>query len=398
MSGPLSGVRVLDVTRVLAGPYCTMVLGDLGAEVIKVEIPETGDDSREFGPFVDGASAYFASVNRNKASLTLDLKSDEGASIFADLLRTADVLVENFRPGTLDRLGFGADRLERLNPELVSAAISGFGQTGPDSDKPCYDAIAQARSGLMSITGPDADHPTKVGSSIADISSGLFAAIGVLSALYARDVAGGGGQRVDVAMLDSTVALLENAVVRYAASGEPPVPQGNRHPSIVPFESFETADDDIVVAAGNDDLWRRLCAALDREELVDDPRFATNEARNEHYEALRPLLAEAFARRRTDEWIELLDAAGVPNHRINDLGDVLSDEQLQARGMFTEVGLPGSDAGTVTVPDSPVNLSAMSAEAEAGAPALGADTERVLVEELGYDTERIEELRERGVI
>jgi len=397
MSGPLSGVRVLDLTRVLAGPYCTMVLGDLGAEVIKVELPGVGDDAREFGPFVDGESAYFASVNRNKASLTLDLKSEEGSAILAELIETADVLVENFRPGTLAGLGFGEDRLDELNPDLVYAAISGFGHTGPDSDQPCYDAIAQARSGLMSITGPDADRPTKVGTSVSDISSGLFAAIGILSALYARDAAGEAGQTVDVAMLDSTVALLENAVVRYVASGEPPEPLGNRHPSIVPFESFETADGEIVLAAGNDELWRRLCVALDREELAEDPRFETNRDREENYDELRPLVAGALSGRTTDEWMELLDAAGVPNHRINDVSDVLADEQLQARGMFAEVGLPGTGE-TVTAPDSPVNLSATPTGVEGSAPGLGADTERILVDELGYDRERVAELREEGVV
>jgi CoA:oxalate CoA-transferase len=394
MTGPLEGVRVLDLTRVLAGPYCTMVLGDLGAEVLKVEIPGVGDDAREFGPFVEGESAYFASVNRNKASITLDLKEPEGAAVLADLVETADVLVENFRPGTLAKLGFDEDRLDELNPELVYAALSGYGRAGPDSDKPCYDAIAQARSGLVSITGPDPEHPTKVGTSISDISSGLFTTIGILAALYARDDVG--GQTVDVAMLDSTVALLENAVVRCVAEGRPPEPIGNRHPSIVPFESFETADGDVVVAAGNDQLWEALCAAIDRPELADDPRFESNRARNENYDELRPLLASAFEERPTDEWMAILDEAGLPNYRINDVGDVLEDDQLRARGMFAEVGLPGG--GHVTVPDSPVNLSESSAGVEAAAPALGADTERVLTEDLGYAPEEVEALREQGVI
>jgi len=256
--GPLKGLKILDLTRVLAGPYCTMILGDLGADVIKVEMPSSGDDSRHFGPFQNGESAYFMSLNRNKRSMTLNLKSEQGKKLLKELVKQVDVLVENFRPGTMEKLGLGYDVLKEINPKLIYAAASGFGHSGPYSKKPAYDGVVQAMGGIMSITGPKDGEPTRVGPSIGDIAAGLFTAIGVLAALNNKNETGQ-GQKVDVAMLDCQVAMLENAIARYVVTKEVPKPMGNRHTSIVPFEPFDSKDSKIVVAVGNDAIWKRFC-------------------------------------------------------------------------------------------------------------------------------------------
>jgi CoA:oxalate CoA-transferase len=391
----LEGVRVLDLTRVLAGPYATMVLADLGADVIKIELPGVGDDARHYGPYVDGESAYFMSLNRNKRSITLNLKSPFGQQIFRDLVLRVDVLVENFRPGTLERLGLGYETLRDLNPRLIYAASSGFGRTGPYSPRPAYDAVIQAMGGLMSITGQRDGEPTRVGTSVADITAGLFTVIGILSALRAREQTGQ-GQVVDVAMLDCLVAILENAIARYSVTGEVPGPQGNRHPSIVPFEPFETQDGQVMVAAGNDTLWGRLCKVLEQAELAQDPRFKSNPLRCANYEALRPILAESFRERTTAAWQGRLEAAGVPVSPINTIPQVMAHPQVLARDMLVTLNHPV--AGEMTVPGIPVKLSETPGALRAASPTLGQHTEELLSDLLGYTAEQIGDLRREGAI
>lgn len=395
MKPALDGIRVLDLTRVLAGPYATMILADLGAEVIKVELPGKGDDSRAYPPFIHSESAYFMSLNRNKLSLALNLKCAAGQQILLQLVEKSDVLVENFRPGTMEKLGLGYERLKAVNPRLIYAAISGFGQTGPYRDRPAYDAVVQAMGGIMSITGQADGIPTRVGASIGDITAGLFGAVGILAALLEREH-GGAGQMVDVAMLDCQVAILENAIARYLVGGEVPKPQGNRHPSIAPFESFETADGYLVVAAGNDELWRRLCAVLGLEALAEDARFLTNELRNRHYDELRPLLAERMRTQTTDAWRAALDRAGVPNGPINTVDQVVQDPQVLARQMLVEVAHP--TAGAVKMAGVPVKLSETPGGVRHAPPLLGQHTDQILHGLLGYSGEQIAQLRRQGVI
>ncbi len=309
--GPFSGVLVLDLSRVLAGPFCTMMLAELGARVIKVETPDGGDDSRRFEPFFEGQSAYFASLNRGKESIALDLKNDGDRAVFLQLVRRADVLVENFRPGTMERLGFSYEPLRAINPRLIYAAVSGFGQTGPWGRKPAYDLIAQALGGMMSVTGRPGDPPTKAGTSIGDLTGGLFLLAGIAAALYDREKTGLGRQ-VDVALFDGQLAILESAIMRYAATGQVPGPMGNRHPSITPFEPFAAADRLLVLAAGNDVLFGRLCQALGRPELAVDPRFVDNRQRTHHAEELKIALEQVLCTAPAAHWIDVLEAAGVP--------------------------------------------------------------------------------------
>jgi CoA:oxalate CoA-transferase len=331
---PLAGIRVLDLTRVLAGPFCTMVLADLGAEVVKIERPDVGDDAREFGPFLpSGESGYFASVNRGKKSMVLDLKGEADRETFLALVDRADVLVENFRPGTMERLGFSSQSLRSRNPRLVYASATGFGRSGPDAGKAAYDVIVQARSGLMSLTGHTADEPARVGSSISDILAGLYTATGVCAALRERERTGVGCD-LDLAMLDCSVSVLENAVARYAVSGVVPRPLGTRHPSIAPFQAFQAADGQFVIAAGNDQLWRTLCRALGDESLADDPCLATNRDRCANAAYLESQVNDRLAARPVSEWLAILEQARVPAAAINDMSHVLADPQLAARGMW----------------------------------------------------------------
>jgi CoA:oxalate CoA-transferase len=362
--GPLDGTLVVDLTRVLAGPYCTMVLADLGARVVKVEAPGSGDDARAIGPFVDGESAYFASLNRGKESLALDLKSEEGRAAFEELLARADVLVENFRPGVMQRLGYGWDTLHGRFPRLVMASISGFGQTGPYADRPAYDVVVQGMGGIMSLTGQPGGPPTRVGTSAGDISAGLFAAIGIQAALLERE-RGGEARHVDVAMLDAQVATLENAIARYEATGQVPGPLGSRHPSITPFQALATRDGHVIVAAGNDGLFAKLCSALDAPGLRDDPRFVSNELRTRNVDVLAAELERALAARSTAEWLEVLGAAGIPSGPINDVAAVLADPQVRARNMI-------ETAGTLSLAGNPIKLSGVrDPETREPAPALG---------------------------
>ncbi|MEY2449857.1 MAG: CoA:oxalate CoA-transferase [Acidimicrobiaceae bacterium] len=336
VSGPLAGVKVIDLTRVLAGPYCTMVLLDLGAEVIKIEHPEGGDDSRHIGPFVNGVSAYFASLNRGKQSRALDLKQPSDRHAFEALLTDADVLVENFRPGTMEKLGFGWDDLHRRFPELIYAAVSGFGHTGPLSPRPAYDMVVQAMGGIMSITGQPDGPPTRVGTSIGDVTAGLFMAIGICSALFDRATTGE-ASKIDVAMLDCQVAILENVIARYAATGDVPGPLGARHPSITPFAAFAAADGHFVIAAGNNLLFRRLCTVIGCPDVADDGRFATNALRTEHHAELQAEIESALRAETVATWLVRLEGADVPCGPINDVAAVLAHPQVRARNMVVHV-------------------------------------------------------------
>jgi CoA:oxalate CoA-transferase len=361
---------------VLAGPYATMLLADLGATIIKVEAPGSGDDSRGIGPFQDGESAYFASVNRGKQSIALDLKAAADRAIFERLLATADVLVENFRPGAMARLGYGWDALHVRHPRLIYAAASGFGQTGPDAARPAYDMIVQAMGGIMSVTGHPGGPPTRVGSSIGDITAGLFTVIGIQAALIDRDRTGA-GQLVDVAMLDCQIAILENAIARYVVSGVSPGPLGSRHPSITPFAAYATADGHIVIAAGNDALWGALCTALGAPALAGDPRFASNALRTEHADALADA-AEALLRARSSaHWLAVIAAAGVPCGPLNTVAQALANPQIAARNMLVATAFPSG--APLRVAGNPIKLSAHADPAtRPPAPALDGDRAGIL--------------------
>ncbi|MBM4069784.1 MAG: CoA transferase [Planctomycetes bacterium] len=349
MAGPLTGVTVVDLTRVLAGPYCTMMLAELGARVIKVENPDGGDDSRQFEPFFQGKSAYFMSLNRGKESIALNLKDAADKAVFLGLVRRADVLAENFRPGTMEKLGLGYEMLKTIQPRLIYAAISGFGHTGPWREKPAYDLIVQALGGLMSVTGQPGSPPTKAGTSIGDITGGLFCLAGINAALFQRERTGL-GTKIDVAMLDGQIAILESAVMRYATTGVIPGPMGNRHPSIAPFESFTTADRAIIVGIGNDSLFRRLCQALGRPELAGDPRFQSNRSRLVNIDALKDAIEEVLKHKPAEHWLTELELAGVPSCPINNIADSLASPQVRARNMLVE-------AGGLTMPGNPIKVS-----------------------------------------
>jgi len=399
-AGALAGLRVVDCSTVLAGPFCTMLLGDLGADVIKVEPPD-GDATRGWGPpWVGDAetrtAAYYLAVNRNKRSLRLDLRSPDGAAVLRRLLERGDVLVENFRPGGLARLGFGDDELVRLNMGLVHLAISGYGTSGADAGRPGYDSVIQAVGGLMSITGfPDdaAGSPTKVGVAISDIASGLFGAVAVLAALVDRWRSG--GQRVDVSLLASTLALLVNQAQNAFVTGRSPGRRGNAHPNIVPYETFATADGEIAVAVGSERQWPRFCDALGVAELATDPRFATNGERVRHRDALRPLLAARFAARSSADWIAALEAADVPCGAINDVLSAFATPAARAATMRVSVTHP--ELGAVDQVAPPFVLSRTPARIRTAPPLLGEDSDSVLAE-LGYSVDEIVRLRGSGVV
>ena len=375
-AGPLSGTTIVDLTRVLAGPYCTMVLADLGARVIKIEAPGVGDDSRRYGPFVNGKSAYFMAMNRGKESIALDLKVDADRAIFERLLEAADVLVENFRPGAMERLGYGWEALHARHPRLIYAAASGFGHSGPYAPKPAYDMVVQGMGGIMSITGHPGGPPTRVGASIGDITAGLFTAIGIASALHHRH-ASGEGMKIDVAMLDCQVAILENALSRYFLTNRSPQPLGARHPSIAPFAAFATADGHIIIAAGTDALFGKLCAALGRPALARDARFLTNDARAENVDALGAALEAVLKERAGAEWLTLLEAAGVPSGPINDIAGIANDPQIRARNMIVAIEDP--QAGPLKLAGNPIKLSAFpDPTSRPAAPALDGDRAAIL--------------------
>jgi crotonobetainyl-CoA:carnitine CoA-transferase CaiB-like acyl-CoA transferase len=395
-ASPLSGITVVDFTRVLSGPYCTMLLADMGARVIRVEQPGRGDDTRAWGPpFIEGESAYFLSINRNKESLTLDLKHDSAKKILECLLKEADVLVENFRPGTMERLGLGYEALSARHPKLVFCSISGFGQSGPRSSEPGYDAVMQGEGGLMSITGAAGGPPFRLGVAISDIVSGMFAAQGIAMALLAR-VRSGRGQRVDVGMLDATAALLTYQAGIYFATGTTPGRMGNRHPTIVPYETFSASDGEFVVAVGNDEQWRRFCRAIGAPELEADTRFDANRGRVTHYDALRPLLVRQLASRTRGEWVTALKSAGVPCGSVRDISEVLQDPHLDARAMIETV--EHITAGTVRVLGVPIKLSDTPGRVRTAPPALGQHTDTILHHQCGLSRSDIQALREAGVV
>jgi crotonobetainyl-CoA:carnitine CoA-transferase CaiB-like acyl-CoA transferase len=395
-AAPLDGVTIVDFTRVLSGPYCTMLLADMGARVIKIEQPGRGDDTRAWGPpFVNGESAYFLSINRNKESLTLDLKHAAAGAVLESLLSHADVLVENYRPGTMERLGLGYDAIAARFPRLVYCSISGFGQTGPRRAEPGYDAVMQGEGGLMSITGAADGPPFRLGVAISDIVSGMFAAQGIAMALLAR-VRSGRGQRVDVGMLDATAALLTYQAGIYFATGTTPGRMANRHPSIVPYETFAGSDADFVVAVGNDEQWRRFCGILDLSGLARDERFATNSSRVRNYDALRPMLVERLRARTRREWVEQLKAAGVPCGSVRDVGETLEDPQLAARQMIETVD--HVTAGAIRVLGIPIKLSDTPGGVRTAPPSLGQHTESILESLCGMTPGQIDELRKAGGI
>ncbi|MEZ5379346.1 MAG: CoA transferase [Acidimicrobiales bacterium] len=375
-AGPLAGTLVIDLTRVLSGPYCTMMLADLGARVIKVERPEVGDDARHIGPFTDQGSAYFESINRGKESIELDLSDADDRAFFDQLLDAADVVVENFRPGAFDRLGYDWETLHRRWPSLILASVSGFGHSGPLKEQPAYDMIVQAMGGVMSITGEPGGNPTRVGTSIGDICAGMFTATSIIAALHQR-TSTGIGARVDVAMLDAQVALLENAIARYTTSGVVPGPIGSRHPSITPFGAFATKEGSVVIAAGNDGLFATLAEAIGAPELAADPRFATNDDRCTNEPLLRPLIEQALASAPATEWVERLSAAGLPTSLVHNVEQVLHHPQTVARNMALVID--GTDGQLVA--GNPMKISTLAERSVAPrSPVLGQHGEAIRAE------------------
>jgi len=389
---PLDGITVLDLTRVLSGPYCTMLLADMGARVIKIEQPGKGDDTRAWGPpFLEGESAYFLSINRNKESVTVDFKHPEGRRLLEQLIAKSDVVVENFRPGTLAKLGLDYKALASQHPRLIYCSISGFGQTGPRAKEAGYDAVMQGEGGLMSITGDPAGSGFRLGVAIADVTSGMFAAYGVAMALFARERTGR-GQEVDLAMLDTVAALLTYQAGNYFASGRVPARLGNRHPSIVPYETFSASDGDFVLAVGNDDQWRRFCTVA---ELPEDPRFATNRQRVTNYDAVRSFIAERLRSQPRHHWIDRLNAAGVPCGSVRNLQELFADPQIQARQMVADV--EHATIGALRVLGVPVKLSDTPGAVRTPPPRLGEHTDAVL-HDFGFSDDAIEDLRRQKVI
>ena len=378
----LEGVVVLDLTRVLAGPYLTMMMADMGARVIKVEIPKTGDDARNFGPFVDGQSAYFASINRGKESISLDLKDSEDLHIFKQLVAKSDVLVENYRAGTMKKLDLDWDQIKKMNSRIIYTAVSGFGHTGPYSDRSAYDLVVQGMGGIMSLTGNDGDVPVRVGTSLGDITAAMFGLSGVLAALYDREKTGR-GVKVDIGMLDCQVAILENAVSRYFADGRVPGPMGMRHPSITPFSGLRAKGGEyIIIAVGNDAMFARLCRLLERMEFVNDPRFSTNYARTENHQVLYQELESALADKSVSEWLEIFYQGGIPCGPINNVEQVINHPQVAARNMI--VSAEGESGREFKMPGNPIKFSAYDdPTTRAAIPGHDANREAIL-EFLGY--------------
>jgi CoA:oxalate CoA-transferase len=374
--GPLSGITVVDLSRILAGPYCTLLLAEMGARVIKVESPKGGDDARAYGPYVNGRSTYFASVNRGKQSIALDLKGDADRAIFEKLLAKADVVVENFRPGTMEKLGYGWDTLHKKYPQLIYASASGFGHTGPNSRDPAYDMVVQGMGGVMSITGPEGGEPVRVGMSIGDIGAGLYTAVAVNAALVHR-LKTGEATKVDIGMFDCQIALLENAVMRYTVEGEIPGPLGARHPTIVPFQAFKTADGAIIISAGNDGLFVKLCGALGLPKMADDPEYKTNALRQKNHARLQGEIEGLLRTKTTAHWLGILSKADIPSGPINNVEQALAHPQVAARNMLVEV--PDGSGGTLKLAGNPLKMSAFEdPTTRPAAPDLDADREAIL--------------------
>jgi CoA:oxalate CoA-transferase len=374
--GPLEGILVVDLSRILAGPYCTFLMAEMGARVIKVEPPKGGDDARAYGPFVNGKSTYFASINRGKESIALDLKNDEHRAVFDKLLEKADVVVENFRPGTMEKLGYGWETLHKKYPRLIYASASGFGHTGPNSKDPAYDMVMQGMGGIMSITGNEGQPPSRVGMSIGDIGAGLYTAVAVNAALVHR-LKTGESTKVDIAMFDCQLALLENAVMRYTVEGEIPGPLGARHPTITPFQAFKTSDGAIIIAAGNDGLFIKMCEALGRSDLATDPNHKSNALRQKHHKKLELEIESVLKHKSTAHWIEVVSKAGVPCGPINNVAQAIAHPQVAARNML--VSVPDGSGGTLKLAGNPLKMSAFADPPERrAAPDLDADRAAIL--------------------
>lgn len=381
VKGPLSGVTVIDLSRILAGPYCTLLMAEMGARVIKVETPGKGDDAREYGPFKGGKSTYFSSVNRGKQSIALDLKKDSDKKIFEKLLAKGDVLIENYRPGTMEKLGYGWAQLHPRYPKLIYAAASGFGHTGPDSAKPAYDMVVQGLGGIMSVTGHEGQPPVRIGMSIGDIGAGLYMAVAVNAALLHREKTGEATE-IDIGMFDCQLALLENAIMRYTVTGEIPKPLGARHPTITPFEAFQAADGYVVISAGNDALFQRLAATLGRPAMAVNPDYASNELRQKSQPKLKAEIEAVLKTKSVAQWLPVFEVAGIPASPINNIAQALAHPQTSARNMLITVDDPAS--GPLKLAGNPIKFSAFpDPKTREPAPALDADRAAILKELVG---------------
>lgn len=406
MPGPLEGIRVIDLTRILAGPFSTMLMADLGAEVIKVEQPQTGDPARGNGPFLSAEgtesatqqfSTYFMSINRGKRSIAIDLSKPKGKELLFKLVETADVLIENFRPGTMEKLGLDYGAIKSRNARIVMCSVSGFGQTGPYSQRPALDVIVQGMGGMLSITGEPGGGPVRPGASIGDITAALFATIAIQSALLERERSGE-GQYLDISMLDCQVAIMENAFMRYFTLGQVPRPIGTRHPSSTPFQAFRTSDGYVVVAimGGSTDQWPLFCSAIDHVELIDDERYTTGWGRTQHYDELIPIIEDAIAQKTTDEWVEIIGSMGIPVGPVQDIGQVANDEQVQHREMFVELAHPV--LGQVKFTGNPIKLSRTPSGPKRLPPELGEQTLEILSELTGISDSEAAVLMAEGIV
>ena len=393
----LENICVIDLTRVLAGPYCTMMLGDLGADIIKIEVPGRGDDTRHWGPpFTKGGeSAYYLSANRNKRSMTLNLKSEEGLEILKKLIAKGDVLVDNFKTGTLSRWGLDYETLQEIRPGLIYCTVTGYGYTGPYSSRPGYDLIVQATGGFMSITGPENGDPSRAGVAIADISTGMFAANAILAALYSREQTGK-GQRIDMSLLDSQVALLSYAATNYFVSGSITNRLGNAHPNIVPYQSFKARDMHFVLAVGNDKQWEIFCKSINKPEWIDDEKYSTNALRVNNRKQLIDQLSKLFATQNAGYWLEIFDKVGLPSGPINELDKVFENEQIKSREM--QIELPHSIDNKVTLLNSPIKIPTSPTKTHKAPPTLGEHTEEILKEKIGHDQDTVAKLRDEGIL
>lgn len=395
MERALDGIRIVDFTKALAGPYCTMHLADMGAEVIKIEMPGTGDDSRGWGPpFIEGEAAYFLSINRNKKSITLNLKDERAKEIALKLIEKSDIVVESNRPGVMKKLGLDYERVKEINPGVIYCSISGFGQTGPYKERPGFDQVIQGYGGIMGLTGEAGGPPIKVGIAVTDIATGMFAAMGILMALYYREKTGK-GQYIDASMLDGQISWLTYQGGRYLASGEIPQRIGSAHPLIVPYQDFEASDGFINIAAGNDNLWRKFCEVTGLQDIVDNPKFATNPKRVENREEVVGIISKVIATKTIEEWLDILNNAGIPCGPIYTVDRVFADQHVLAREMLVEVDHP--KCGKIKVTGSPVKFSETPAEVVTAPPSLGQHNEEILLG-LGYSSADIEELIEHKVI
>ena len=395
MSGPLEGIKVLSFARALAGPYATMLLCDLGAEVIKIEEPGKGDTGRKNGPFIDGISSYFLSVNRGQKSITLNLRNERAKKIVFELVKQMDILIENFRPGVMERLGLGYETIRKINPKIIYASISGFGQKGPYRLRPAFDMIAQGMGGTVSITGEPGGRPVRVGYSIGDMGAALFSTVAILAALHEREKSEE-GQWIDVAMVDCQVALCENAVVRYLATGQIPRPTGSRHPLLTPFQIFPTKDGNIVLITSPEEDWRKFCRIAGREDLISDMRFQSHPDRIKNYEAFEPLMNELMRTRTTAEWIALLDPAEIMCGPVNDIAQVVNDPHIKEREMIVEV--EHSRAGKLKVVGTPMKFSRTPCKITKASPNVGEHLREILNARLGLSAEEIDELERNKII